>query len=88
MFMLFNFSLHFCFNFQVLFILSLVNPIPLISDTDYDYPYWSHVLGWLIVCSSIIPIPVYMTYRFLTSGKAFTKEVCENKAYLYQHVRN
>ncbi|XP_063982875.1 sodium- and chloride-dependent GABA transporter 1-like [Diachasmimorpha longicaudata] len=36
---------------------------------DYDYPWWSHVLGWLAGLSSMMCIPVYMVYIwFATPG--------------------
>ncbi len=50
--------------FQALFILSIIAYEPLKLD-DYVYPGWGMVLGWLVTCSSIIPIPLYMIYRFI-----------------------
>lgn len=29
---------------------------------DYDYPWWSHVLGWMSGLSSMLCIPGYMIY--------------------------
>ncbi|KAL4224064.1 hypothetical protein ACF0H5_017521 [Mactra antiquata] len=47
-----------------LFILTLVmGPMP--QYGNYVYPPWSIVVGWLIVVSSIICIPVYAVYKFL-----------------------
>lgn len=33
----------------------------------YEYPEWSVAVGWLIVTSSLICIPAYATYKFLTT---------------------
>ena len=52
--------------FQVLFILSIVEYQP-ISLNSYEYPGWASVIGWLVTCSSIIPIPIYMIYKFIVS---------------------
>jgi len=44
---------------QVLFILSIYNYTAL-----PNYPPWSTVVGWLIACSSMICVPLYVVYRF------------------------
>ena len=41
----------------------------------YKYPNWGTVCGWLVTCSSIIPIPIYFVYRFIRS-KGSCREVC------------
>ena len=41
-----------------------------------DYPPWSTVVGWLIACSSMICVPLYVIYRFVTfRGNA--RQVCD-----------
>lgn len=32
---------------------------------DYDYPYWTTVVGYCIGTSSIMFIPIYMVYRLV-----------------------
>ncbi|XP_052214300.1 sodium-dependent serotonin transporter-like [Dreissena polymorpha] len=53
---------------MIVFIMSLVfSRVP--EYGKYEYPVWSIVIGWLIVSSSLICIPVYAVYKFLvTSG--------------------
>ena len=60
--------------FQALFILSIIAYKPLTLD-DYVYPNWGTVCGWLVTCSSIIPIPLYMIYRFLFKVKGPIRQV-------------
>ncbi|XP_036359791.1 sodium-dependent serotonin transporter-like isoform X2 [Octopus sinensis] len=33
---------------------------------NYQYPSWSIGIGWIIVCSSLICIPLYIIYKFFT----------------------
>ncbi|WAR03545.1 SC6A4-like protein [Mya arenaria] len=48
----------------ILFILSLyIAPTPRYGE--YEYPTWSIVVGWLIVCSSLVLVPAYAVYKFL-----------------------
>ena len=58
---------------QILFVLSIIAYKPMQLE-DYHYPDWAMVVGWLVTCSSIIPIPIYFLWRFLTS-KGNMKEV-------------
>lgn len=58
---------------QVLFILSLVYNKP-IELGGYVYPDWALAVGWIISISSLVWIPIYMTYRFIKS-KGNLKEV-------------
>ena len=39
---------------------------------DYIYPYWSLTVGWLIVCSSLVCIPLYILVCFCTATGGFT----------------
>lgn len=57
----------------VLFILSIVAYKPM-ELNGYVYPDWAAVVGWLITCSSIAPIPIYIIYKFLiTKGSISTR---------------
>ncbi|XP_063448143.1 sodium-dependent serotonin transporter-like [Mytilus trossulus] len=57
-----------------LFILSLAQPMPPQYGT-YDFPTWSHTLGWFIVSSSLLCIPGYAIYLFFVTPGS-TAEVC------------
>ncbi|OAF71548.1 5HT transporter [Intoshia linei] len=46
-----------------LFILSMLDTDTLIGQ-DYVYPYWVYYIGWGITFSSLVPIPLYIIYRF------------------------
>ncbi|KAK7088378.1 hypothetical protein V1264_022303 [Littorina saxatilis] len=53
-----------------LFVLSVANSPPP-QYGDYQYPYWSMTVGWLIVCSSLICIPLYIVICFFKSSGTF-----------------
>ena len=40
-----------------------------IELNGYVYPEWATSVGWCVTCSSIIPIPLYMIYRFVFVNK-------------------
>ncbi|XP_033606991.1 sodium- and chloride-dependent GABA transporter 1 isoform X2 [Cryptotermes secundus] len=45
-----------------------------IKYLDYEYPWWSHVLGWLTALSSMLCIPGYMVYIWMkTPGDTRTR---------------
>ncbi|KAL7288731.1 hypothetical protein TKK_0017455 [Trichogramma kaykai] len=48
------------------FFFNLVQWTP-IKYLDYEYPWWSHVLGWLTALSSMLCIPGYMIYAWVTT---------------------
>ncbi|WAR03546.1 SC6A3-like protein [Mya arenaria] len=52
----------------ILFILSLyIAPMPYYGE--YEYPTWSIVVGWLLVCSSLVLVPAYAVYKIcITPG--------------------
>lgn len=59
-----------CFG---VFIFNLVQWKP-IKYLDYEYPWWSHFLGWITALSSMLCIPGYMIYLWVkTPGDFQTK---------------
>jgi len=38
-----------------------------IKYLEYEYPWWSHVLGWFTALSSMLCIPGYMVYAWMTT---------------------
>ncbi|KAK2582494.1 hypothetical protein KPH14_004796 [Odynerus spinipes] len=48
------------------FVFNLVQWTP-VKYLDYEYPWWSHVLGWLTALSSMLCIPGYMLYAWMTT---------------------
>lgn len=63
----------FLFPFQFVTCSFLSNP-PELRLFDYNYPYWTTVVGYCIGTSSIICIPIYMVYRLIITPGTF-KEV-------------
>ncbi|XP_076452315.1 sodium-dependent serotonin transporter-like [Babylonia areolata] len=54
-----------------LFVLSVSNTPPP-QYGNYTYPYWALTVGWLIVCSSLICIPLYIIVCFCSASGSFT----------------
>ncbi|XP_073999223.1 sodium- and chloride-dependent GABA transporter [Rhodnius prolixus] len=55
------------------FVFNLVQWTP-IKYLDYEYPWWSHAIGWLTALSSMLCIPGYMVYLwFKTPGDFNTR---------------
>ncbi|XP_049782955.1 sodium- and chloride-dependent GABA transporter 1 [Schistocerca cancellata] len=52
------------------FIFNLVQWTP-IKYLDYEYPWWSHFLGWITALSSMLCIPGYMIYLWLKTPGDF-----------------
>ncbi|EZA57651.1 hypothetical protein DMN91_003273 [Ooceraea biroi] len=48
------------------FVFNLVQWTP-IKYLDYEYPWWSHALGWFTALSSMLCIPGYMVYAWMTT---------------------
>lgn len=38
-----------------------------IDAYDYDYPLWGHIFGWFLSLSSMLCIPVYGVYLWITT---------------------
>ncbi|KAF7989287.1 hypothetical protein HCN44_007961 [Aphidius gifuensis] len=55
------------------FIFNLVQYTP-VKYMNYEYPIWAHVFGWFTALSSMLCIPGYMIYAWLTTpGDTATK---------------
>ncbi|XP_024947468.1 sodium- and chloride-dependent GABA transporter 1 isoform X2 [Cephus cinctus] len=55
------------------FIFNIIKFVP-VKYLTYEYPWWSHVLGWLCGLSSMMCIPGYMIYIWcVTPGSASEK---------------
>nr|CAD7445874.1 unnamed protein product [Timema bartmani] len=46
------------------FIFNIIQWTP-IKYLDYEYPWWSHFLGWITALSSMMCIPGYMIYIWM-----------------------
>ena len=56
---------------QAISIAALLELEPL-KMNDYEYPYWSVVIGWFITLSSLLCVPAYAFYHFVnTPGDTF-----------------
>lgn len=61
---------------QGVFFFNIVQWTP-IKYLDYEYPWWTHILGWLTALSSMLCIPGYMLYAWLnTPGDTKTVSRC------------
>ncbi|NP_001191502.1 serotonin transporter [Aplysia californica] len=58
----------------VLFILSLMTSPPP-QYGDYVYPYWSLAVGWLIVCITLVSIPIFIVISFFNSKGTFKERI-------------
>lgn len=55
------------FSLQGTFAFSLIKYTPLKYNNEYVYPWWGHVIGWLLALSSMVCIPLWMVYKIGTS---------------------
>lgn len=63
------------YKLQGVFIFNLIKFVP-VKYLNYEYPWWSHMLGWLCGLSSMIMIPGYMLYIWFASSGS-SSEVIE-----------
>ena len=55
-----------------MFFLTVIQYEPLQIGT-YKYPAWGTAIGWIITVSSMVPIPGYMIYRFISLKGGFVE---------------
>ncbi|MEE6520479.1 hypothetical protein FKM82_018364 [Ascaphus truei] len=55
-------------------IVSIVTFKPLTYD-EYVYPHWANRAGWAVAMSSMILVPVYIIYKFLTVRGTFKQRL-------------
>lgn len=48
---------------------------------EYQYPEWSIKVGWLVTCSSILWIPVYIIYKFMYATNGSCKQRWQGSFY-------
>uniref|UniRef100_A0AAY4B032 Transporter n=1 Tax=Denticeps clupeoides TaxID=299321 RepID=A0AAY4B032_9TELE len=56
------------------FAFSLIKYTPLKYNNEYVYPWWGYALGWLLALSSMVCIPLWVTYKLCTT-KGTLREV-------------
>uniref|UniRef100_A0AAY4B0P4 Transporter n=1 Tax=Denticeps clupeoides TaxID=299321 RepID=A0AAY4B0P4_9TELE len=49
------------------FAFSLIKYTPLKYNNEYVYPWWGYALGWLLALSSMVCIPLWVTYKLCTT---------------------
>lgn len=57
-----------------IFTFSFVNYKPIKYNGIYEYPAWAIAFGWLLALSSMIAVPVYVIYAFLTTSGSFREK--------------
>nr|XP_006628644.1 PREDICTED: sodium- and chloride-dependent GABA transporter 2-like isoform X2 [Lepisosteus oculatus] len=58
-----------------IFIFSLVKYTPLKFSSTYVYPDWAYVLGWFLVLSSVIYVPLVMLYKLTRTAGTLTQRL-------------
>ncbi|CAH0381558.1 unnamed protein product [Bemisia tabaci] len=58
---------------QSVFFFNLIQWTP-IKYLNYEYPWWSHVFGWFTALSSMLCIPGYMIYAWMTTPGDFDEK--------------
>lgn len=80
-------TLIFC-RFQSVFIFNIVQWTP-IKYLDYEYPLWSHLLGWVTALSSMLCIPGYMVWLwFKTPGDFQTVSWDDSYVSIFGQIKN
>ncbi|XP_078235310.1 sodium-dependent serotonin transporter [Pogona vitticeps] len=64
--------------FLLFIICSFLSSPPALRLFDYDYPYWTMVLGYCIGTSSFICIPAYMVYRLASTPGTFKERILKS----------
>lgn len=59
-------------SFQGVFLFSMVQYKPL-DYIGYVYPWWGQTIGWLLGLSSMLCIPSYALYKYLTATGTFSE---------------
>ena len=68
--------------FQVVFSLCIYSYSELTYNRIYTYPKWAIGLGWMLACSSVIMIPLTMTFKILTTpGSLYDVSTILNEDY-------
>ena len=68
--------------FQVVFSLCIYSYSELTYNRIYTYPKWAIGLGWMLACSSVIMIPLTMTFKILTTpGSLYDVSIILNEDY-------
>lgn len=57
------------------FLFHVVQYEPLVY-VNYRYPWWGEMIGWFMTLSSIVPVPLYAIYKFLSVDGTF-RERCK-----------
>lgn len=70
---MFSRLLLFIFSQQFVVIASTMTSSSLKYD-EYVFPYWANIVGWAIAMSSMLFVPIYAIYKFLSVPGTF-KEV-------------
>ncbi|XP_073171761.1 sodium-dependent serotonin transporter isoform X2 [Lepidochelys kempii] len=70
--------------FLLFIICSFMSSTPDLRLFDYNYPYWTTIVGYCIGTSSVICIPIYMAYRLIITPGTF-KEVSD-VFYLFKFI--
>ncbi|KAJ7309106.1 hypothetical protein JRQ81_008436 [Phrynocephalus forsythii] len=64
--------------FLLFIICSFLSSPPALRLFDYDYPYWTMVLGYCIGTSSFICIPAYMVYRLVSTPGTLKERILKS----------
>lgn len=57
---------------QGVVLFNIVTYVP-VKYVNYSFPTWAHVIGIMMAMSSVGMIPIYMVYKFFTTGGPIRK---------------
>ncbi|XP_064417128.1 sodium- and chloride-dependent GABA transporter 2-like [Latimeria chalumnae] len=60
-----------------IFLFSLIKYTPLKYNNHYVYPDWGYALGWLMAASSIVCIPAFALFIFVTTKGPLKQRLCQ-----------